>query len=103
MSLLSLHVLPSRLTVDTLVDSDSNSEPVSCDVIEQDCALGLDMQIFSDMHGVGITVVFLNSYPYAFMPYSVKGVLEEILLMMQVFLAENPAIKYLLLALKLAW
>ena len=72
---------------------------VSCAAIEQDCTLGLVIQIFNDSYDVGVDVV----------PYPVKGLLEvyedmvESLLILQVLLAEDPEIAYsvvLLLALK---
>ena len=59
------------------------------------------MQIFNGSYGAGIDVVFPHSCPYSFVLYPVKGLLEvykemvEILLMLQVFLAQNPEIEYL--------
>ena len=53
------------MRVDTLVMSDSycSSETVSCAAIEQDCTLGLAIQIFNDSYDVGIDVVFHHSCP----------------------------------------
>ena len=70
-----------------------SSEPFSWAAIEQDCTLGLVIQIFNCSYDAGVNA--------GFVPYSVKGLLEiyedmvEILLMPQVFLAEDPEIEYL--------
>ena len=78
-----------------------SSEPFSCAAIEQDYTLGLVIQIFSCSYNAGIDVVFPHSCPLGFVPYPVKGLLEvnedivEMLLMLQVFLAEDPEIEYL--------
>ena len=82
------------MRVDPLSNSYCSSEPFSCAAIEQDCTLGLVIQIFSGSYDAGIDVVFPHSCPQGFVPYPVKGLLEvyedlvEILLMLQVFLAE---------------
>ena len=78
-----------------------SSEPFFCAAMEQDCTLGLVIQIFNGSYDAGIDVVFPHSCPLGFMPYPVKGLLEvyedmvEILLMLQVFLAEDPETEYL--------
>ena len=77
-------------------DSCSSSGPVSSAAIEQDCTLGLVIQI-----DVGVDIVFPHGCPYGFVPYPVKGLLEvyedmvESLLMLQVFLVEDPEFEYL--------
>ena len=82
-------------------DSYCSSEPVSCTAIEQDYTLGLVIQTFQDSYDVGVDVVFPHSYPEGFVQYPIKGLLEvykdmvEILLMLQVFLTEDPEIEYL--------
>ena len=59
------------------------------------------MQIFNGLYDAGVDVVVPHSCPYGFVPYFVKGLLEvyedmvEILLMVQVFLADDPEIEYL--------
>ena len=45
------------------MDSDCSSEPVPCDVIEQDCTQGLVIQISNDSYDVGIDVVYSYSCP----------------------------------------
>ena len=59
------------------------------------------MQIFNGSYAAGIDVVFPHSCPLGFVSYPVKSLLEvcedmvEVLLMLQVFLAEDPEIEYL--------
>ena len=73
-----------------------SSEPFSYAAIEQDCTLGLVIQIFNGSYDVGVDVVFPHSRSLGFVLYPIKGLLEvyeymvEILLMLQVFLAEDP-------------
>ena len=80
-------------------DSYCSSEPVSWAAIEQDCTLGFVTQIFNDSYDVSVDVP--HRCPYGCVPYSVKGLLEvyedmvEILLILQVFLTEDPEIEYL--------
>ena len=63
--------------------------------------MGLVIQIFNGSYDAGGDVVFPHSCP-CFVPYPVKGNLDvyedmdEILLMLKVFLAEDPEIKNLL-------
>ena len=63
--------------------------------------MGLVIQIFNVAYDAGVDVVFPRSCPLGFVPYPAKGFLEgyedvvEILLMLHVFLAENPEIEYL--------
>ena len=40
-----------------------NHSPVLCAAIEQDCTLGLVIQIFSGSYDAGIDVVFPHSFP----------------------------------------
>ena len=63
--------------------------------------MGLDILIFNESYDVGVDVIFPHSCPYGFVPYPVKGLIEvygdmvKILLMLQVYLAEDPEIEYL--------
>ena len=54
-----------------LSNSYCSSEPVSCAAIEQDCTLGLVIQIFNDSYDSGVHVVLPHSCPYGFVPYPV--------------------------------
>ena len=95
------HMILSRKMKTPLSESNCSSKRVSCAAIEKDCTLNFVRQIFNEPYGAGIDVVFPHSCPEGFMPYPVKGLLEiyedivEILLMLQVFLAEDPEIEYL--------
>ena len=51
-------------------------EPFSCAAIEQDCTLGLVIQIFNGSYDAGFAVVFLHTCPKGFVSYPVKGLLE---------------------------
>ena len=57
------HMILSRNMLKRVGESSfyCSSEPVSCAAIEQDCTLGLVIQIFNDSYDVGVDVVFLNS------------------------------------------
>ena len=78
-----------------------SSEPFSSAAFEQDCTLGLAIGSYDGSYDAGVDVVFPHSCAYGFVPYPVNsllGVYEdmvEILLMLQVFLAQDPEIEYL--------
>ena len=67
---------------------------------EQGCTLGLVIQTFNYSYDVGVDVVLPHSCRSGFVPCPVKDWLEvygdmvEILLLLQVFLAEDPEIEY---------
>ena len=75
-------------------DSCCSSEPFSCAAIEQDCTLGLVIQILMARMMLTLMWYFLIVDPKV--SYPVKDLLEvyediiEILLMLQVFLAQDP-------------
>ena len=83
-----------------------SSEPFSCAAIEQDCTLGLVIQIFNGSYDTGVDVVFPYSCSEGFVSYPVKGLLEvyedmiEILLMLMRILRLNICSVVLLPALK---
>ena len=81
-------------------DSDCGSEPVSYVTSKVDCTSGLVVEIFNDLDQVGVNVLKPHSRPNeGFMPYSVKGLFKiskdviEVLLMLEVPLAQYPKIK----------
>ena len=77
-------------------DSDSGSEPVSYTTIKVDCTSGLVLEVFNELHKVGVNVIKPHSRPKGFMPYSVKRLFKinkdviEVLLMLEVPLAQYP-------------
>ena len=76
-----------------------SSEPFSCTAIEQDCTLGLVIQIFSGSYDTGVDVVVAHKASCDTLSKAfLKSMLEdmvEILLMLQVFLTKDPEIEYL--------
>ena len=80
-------------------DSDCGSEPVSYVTINVDCASGLVVEVFKDLDQVGVDVIKPHSRPKGFIPYSVKRLFKinkvviEVLLMLEVPLAQYPKIK----------
>ena len=80
-------------------DSDCGSEPVSYVTINVDCTSGLVVEVFKDLDQVGVDVIKPHSRPKGFIPYSVKRLFKinkvviEVLLMLEVPLAQYPKIK----------
>ena len=80
-------------------DSDSGSEPVSYTTIKVDCTSGLVLEVFNELHKVGVNVIKPHSRPKGFMPYSVKRLFKinkdvvEVLLMLEVPLAQYPEVE----------
>ena len=70
-------------------------EPVSYAAVEEDGTSGLVIKVFDDSDKVGADVVLLHDCPQSSMPNPVKGLLEvhedmvEVLLVLEIFLAEN--------------
>ena len=80
-------------------DSDCGSEPVSYVTINVDCTSGLVVEVFKDLDQVGVDVIKPHSRPKGFIPYSVKRLFKinkvviEVLLMLEVPLAQYPKIE----------
>ena len=70
-------------------------EPVSNAAVEEDCTSGLVKEVFGDLDKVGADVVLLHGCPQSCMPNPVEfpEVYEdmvEVLLMLKIFLTEDP-------------
>ena len=85
-----------------LSDSDCGSELVSYATFKVDCSSGLFVEVFNDFDQVGINFIKPHSRPKGFTPYPVKRLFKinkgviEVLLMLEVLLAQYPKIKDLL-------
>ena len=77
-------------------------EPVSCAAVEEDFTSGLVIEVFDDSDKVGADVVLLHGCPQSCMPNLVKGLLEvyenmvEIIMVLEIFLAEDSQVEDLL-------
>ena len=82
--------------------SDCGSEPVPYTVINVDCAGGLVIEVLYHSDQIDVDVVLPYSGPQCFMPYPVERLLEvhedviEVLLVLEVLLAQYPKFKDLL-------
>ena len=74
-------------------DSDCSSEQVACAAIGPGCTLGLVIQVSNGLFDTDIDVVFLHRASCDIM--SKYEEMVEILLMLQVFFAEDPEIECL--------
>ena len=81
-------------------DSDCGSEPVSYTAIKLDCTRGFVVEVFNDLDQVGVNVIRPYSTLKGFMPYSVKRLFKiikknviEVLMMLEVTLAQHPKIE----------
>ena len=77
-------------------DSDCGSEPVSYATIKVDYTSSLVVEVFNELHKVGVNVIKPHSRPRGFTPYSVKRLIKinkdviDVLLMLEVPLAQCP-------------
>ena len=77
------------------MDSNCCSEPVSHAAVEEDSTSGLVIEVFDDSDKFGANIVLLHGCPQSCMPNPVKGLLEvyedmeEVLLVLEIFLTEN--------------
>ena len=65
-------------------------------LLKEDCTSGLVIEVFDDLDKIGADVALLYGCPQICMPNSVEGLLEvyedmvEVLLVLEVFLTEDP-------------
>ena len=77
------------------MDCNCCSEPVSHAAVEEDSTTGLVIEVFDDSDKVGADIVLLHDCSQSCMPNPVEGFLEvyeemeEVLLVLQIFLTED--------------
>ena len=65
------------MRVESLLDSNCCSEPVSYAAVEEDCTSGLVTEVFDGSDKVGADVVFLHVYQQGCMPNLSKAFLKS--------------------------